>query len=205
MPDFHTVGSVIRQLLPSGSDANRNSQSGTRRSWTVCPEWPADVFAIAATLVERSDCYTCIGAEIGSSDGLKKQREWNEEARALGQEWSETLGVPDKVDKIWRDMMQHQKEILHHRNSPTKKQYSNPQRLLPWECLALRLLAIADEAGRGFGWAYPGRPEVSGAAAGVTEKETKVVNHDDNADRWVASRFSSTAARGCDSTLWGVL
>ena len=129
-------------------------------------------------MVEQSDCYTCIGASIGESKGLARQLAWNQEARDLGKQWAEDLGVPSPVQELWKQLIGHRTETLHHRNSAPSAVNSNPRHLLPWECLALRLLAIADEAGRSFGWAYPA--------------ESTARNDDGD---WTTSRYSSTAAR----------
>ncbi len=159
MPGTHTVGDVIRQFLPHGSKHRPGSAPDGEPDWSECPEWPPDVFAVVATIVEQSDCYSCIGADIGSPAGLKAQRSWNDEARELGRFWASTLGVPKAVEELWRQLQDHQDKPLHHRNSGSNGKRQNPMRLLDWERLALRLLAVADEAGRGFGWAYPVEPD----------------------------------------------
>ena len=185
VPSAQSVGDVIRQLLPDGSAADPDAYPVKTSDWLTCPEWPADVFAVAATLVEQSDCYTCLGARIGNPCGLEAQRAINNKARDLGQTWADSLGVPEEVEKLWRELWHHEQEILHHRNSgsyghngSTSSGTHNPPQLLTWEGIALRLLAISDEAGRSFGWAYPAKPEAPRDGGDL-----------------VASRFSSVAAR----------
>ncbi len=166
-------------MVPGGTGERTGPRRGARAKWAACPEWPADVFAVAGTLIEHSDCYTCIGAGIGDSGGYAEQMAFNKEARRLGRIWADTLGVPAEVQVLWTALLQEGKAAIHHRNSAGNGSSENPPRLLDWERLALRLFAIADEAGRGFGWDYPSYP----VAPARAESE------------WIASRYSTTAAR----------
>ena len=195
MANANTVGGIIRQLLPDGSNATPGVPVEGEPRWSNCPEWPADVFAVMATLVEQSDCYTCISANLGDRDGLRRQQKRNAEARSLGQQWAETLGVPLEVKDLWTQLLTHEHEILHHRNSASNGSRSNPRGLLRWERLVLRLLAIADEAGRSFGWAYPARPEPARSETDAIEDGPSAPHGRDANSDWAASRYSSTAAR----------
>ncbi len=187
----HTVDAVIKYLLPRGSRASPNERSGDGAlSWDVCPEWPADVFAVVATIVEQSDCYTCIGRTIYDLTGLNEQHRLNKEAREFGKEWADTLGVPPGVQLLWKQLLNFGGDILDHRNSSSDGSASNPPRLLEWERIALRLLAISDEAGRGLGWAYPVAPQ-SGQSLGDDDPQRGAIGHRD----WIAARYSTTAAR----------
>jgi hypothetical protein len=49
-----TVIDLIRRILPLGS---RPAEKDAEPSWDEVPKWPADVFAVVATLIERSSAY----------------------------------------------------------------------------------------------------------------------------------------------------
>ncbi len=47
-----TISQLIHRLLPSGSNPETTPQ------WDLFPNWPPDLFAVAATLINLSGCYT---------------------------------------------------------------------------------------------------------------------------------------------------
>ena len=58
-----TVNSMIQRLLPRGSNPGRPGV------WAELPLWPPDVFAVCATLVDRSGCYASPRYANGYPDG----------------------------------------------------------------------------------------------------------------------------------------
>lgn len=67
-----TVRAWIRHLMPNGSNPLQD-KARKRPSWSAYPIWPPDAFAVAATLVENSGCYTLLGRskDNGAFPGLK--------------------------------------------------------------------------------------------------------------------------------------
>ena len=55
------VNMLLRQLLPAGSRGWKDSGP----NWEKYPDWPPDAFAVAATIVLRSGCYTSLARNDG--------------------------------------------------------------------------------------------------------------------------------------------
>ena len=118
MREGNTVGSTIRRLMPSGSVAFSESEPAPEdQRWDVLPRSPMDVFAVAATLVERSGAYryvvspssdpdTCYSDNFGlfdATDGLSGPS-WQKIARAWGAGLHPRLKHNHTYDKIFRDL-----------------------------------------------------------------------------------------------------
>jgi hypothetical protein len=89
--------------MPSGSSSElRVGQyidwlaPGIRRSRRP-PQWPPDVFAVAASLLQRSGAYTAIVRKRIATEN------WDEEIRSVSAEWRTMFNdsVPDKVAGWW--------------------------------------------------------------------------------------------------------
>lgn len=143
-----TVFDLVRRLLPAGS----RPASGGTPNWDRCPEWPPDLFAVVATLVAQSDCFTRLRGQLSGEDHdtlFKEQLENNIEDGRLGEEWARNRTVPGPLEKHgWEALIKtHGKEIVAEPSTAANRD------LKPWEKVALRLLAVADEAGAEMGWA----------------------------------------------------
>ena len=69
IPALNTVAAQVRMLLPKGS---RPCPAGVTPCWDEIPFWPPDVFAVAATLVERSSAYRhVIGPEFRDEEPFR--------------------------------------------------------------------------------------------------------------------------------------
>ncbi|MCA3307314.1 MAG: hypothetical protein ING00_16090 [Roseomonas sp.] len=135
-----TLGDVVSSLLPNGSRGKADAPT-----WEHCPIWPPDVFAVAATLVDRSGCYAEPSLAISRDKGEREEKRARAVAnRKLGQQWYKQLDsiLPDAVSSEWRVLWNHRSnEICVNAGEGTA-----------WKRAALNLLAIADEACMGAGY-----------------------------------------------------
>jgi hypothetical protein len=142
------VGDVIARLLPQGSrpvDPSRRSTARTRGPWSQCPLWPPDLFAVAATLVARSDCYAQL--RQGSSPTFSFDETYRDEVYTIGRRWPRELKPPARLQEIWRALAGDFDAVV---------EPSGPKgRIPPWAVAALRLMAIADEASFEMGFVAP--------------------------------------------------
>src|SRR5262245_25047402 len=102
--------------------------------------WPADIFAVCASILARTGAYSCV-AQGWPPDGMKNA-DWRKHTRERADEWRATLGrkPPRAVVDAWRI-------IKHHSNTSLGKIRSSSQ-----ICNALIfLIAVSDEACRGLG------------------------------------------------------
>jgi hypothetical protein len=157
-PGRLTVGDVIVRLLPLGSRGGSRQRARAMESprwWSECPLWPPDLFAVAGTLVGRSDCYSYYGqsgragaraAETASffNDGYRK------EAVDLGRRWAGTLQPPPALRSLWTELLLHSDQAV----EPTRHADGRPV-MGEWWKVAMRLMAIADEASYGIGFVIP--------------------------------------------------
>lgn len=133
------VRDVIRRLLPRGSD-------GSGR-WDKVPMWPPDLFAVAATLVDRSGCYANTRYLCGFGDCTHDEAYWNE-IEQLAAELS--AGRSGRLQRVWK--------ILLERNWLVQNQEEKSVR---WWDAAMKLLAVADEACSGVGFVPDDAHELS--------------------------------------------
>jgi hypothetical protein len=130
-----TILDVIKIVLPDGT-------RGTKRWNDVC-EWPPDLFAVVASVTERSGLYS---EEIFTSywsDGFALTDKWIEDIRAVGSEWADTDSPPRHARALWQDL------IKNHGTAPIEG--SSPG-ALAWKKIVFDLLVIADEACAGVGF-----------------------------------------------------
>lgn len=144
---------AIQQLLPSGTDAaylvelptreTLNRPGGPRTtvpSYSLCPIWPPDLFAVVGTIIDRSGCYT--EASPDRKD-LSSHRAYLSEVKALAAAWrGGMLDVPPEVQLLWETLISHCGTV------PLADITKNSQAVH----VLLQLFAIADEACAGVGW-----------------------------------------------------
>lgn len=137
-----TVGDVVANLLPQGSRPGRAS----RRSWRLCPIWPPDAFAVAATLAERSGCYAEPGIVLSRTTAERVAKRGNaKSAKAAGARWARASGrelVPRAALDAWTTMVGAWDDPV----------CAGPALGAGWKRAAMRLLAVADEACAGIGF-----------------------------------------------------
>jgi hypothetical protein len=158
------VCDVIKGLLPNGS---LTGISG----WAACPVWPADAFAVAATLVGRSACYSKFRV------GENAPRDYVKEVRADGEDWigiwEQALStgyptrVPDRVQAYW-DVLSTCKDQV---GIEIRPDAPSPR----WWDAAMRLLAASDEASVGVGFHHDPEPGDSVDPTSTFAKMVRIV------------------------------
>jgi hypothetical protein len=127
MSDLYSLAdNQVRRLLPKGTRPGRTAD------WALCPFWPPDVFAVAATFLNRTGAY--VSAEFTAL--WRTQREFDKEylsdVAKLGEAWGQGQ-VPTKVQSLWNEF----------RNTGSA-------------LAAMKLLTIADQASWGVGFVRGG-------------------------------------------------
>lgn len=141
---------VIRTLLPCGtahglilkqieSGGFFSTVAGAGTSWEACPVWPPDVFAVAATLIEKSNCCMLAGPSRQNraqhEDELKK-------VFADADTWVTGYTIPRPVQTRWSQLL-----------SFGDRELSFIKESRELRTVLFGLLATADEASNGLGWA----------------------------------------------------
>jgi hypothetical protein len=127
-----TIHEVLSRLLPLGSNGDKN------RSLRRCPAWPPDLFAVAATLLENSSSYAIPAFTSGwNPTEYIFTDDYVTEVTSTGAEWARSRKPPAHLERLWRDLVQHIDDELSESLAP----------------VVVRLLAIADEASLGIGFA----------------------------------------------------
>jgi hypothetical protein len=110
-----------------------------------CPRWPPDLFAVVATIIERSGCYA---RRRFTAPWLRDRyvfdRKYIRSVRTWGQAWGRSRRVPAAVQKLWQQLA-----VGNHRVSNERGE--------DWQTVAMTLLAVADEACEGVGFATVSR------------------------------------------------
>lgn len=148
-----TVLDTIQRLLPVGTFLPDTELEPCAVRWQDPPLWPPDVFAVAATLVNVSGCYSHASVTRGDWCLPGVPDAFAVRARELGTIWSnapvDDAGAFERLRRRLKDLWSELLAAGHH---------SVVVRLggqLPrWCAAALELLAIADEASDGMGFDY---------------------------------------------------
>lgn len=144
---------VIRRFFPNGTNPIPLGDGGATADdrIRIFPFWPPDLFAIAATLVERTECYaddhfngTAVHSLFGSAAFVKEVSEIGERWRSISS--VDAMGdVGKALQELWQQILACAEENVERREEPSEK-------TLSWWLAAIKLLAIADEASRGMGF-----------------------------------------------------
>lgn len=126
---------LLNHLLPGGTEPAAAGEA----SWSACPPWPPDVFAVAATIAERSACYA--RDRYGGQPGGLFDGAYLERVRVAGAEWRSEGRTPDRVAELWRVLLDHE-EVLVGESLPSSVTDAT-----------MELMAIADESCVGVGFA----------------------------------------------------
>lgn len=136
-----TVRQIVERLLPLGTAARDKPAD-----WQRCPMWPPDVFAVAATLVSRSGCYTQTRYIGGAACDQYFDDAFRELVELEATTW-ETSGLPSAVvEELWRALVRNDCDVGAGRDQAQ-----------PWWDHALELMAIADRASVGIGFVSHGK------------------------------------------------
>jgi hypothetical protein len=148
------VGDIVSRLLPRGSGLEDEEPGAAwdidRTPWAACPSWPPDLFAVAASLVKRSDAYSAFVQSPWSGTLFTPQ--YREEVVRLGTQWRKDLQPPGEVQHMWEELVDVFAVPLGPLHSVEASAAPLPGR--HWARLALRLMAVADEASIGIGLTY---------------------------------------------------
>jgi hypothetical protein len=134
-----TIVQHLQELLPDGTNPGAGGSLGK------CPAWPPDLFAVAAAVLASSSYYATPPFTAGW-DKLAYifTDTYVAEVRRIAEKWAQTGTVPSPLQKLWRDFT---------RNGDAE---FRPALL----AIVIRLLAIADAASLGVGFA-PATPDAS--------------------------------------------
>ncbi|HRK23860.1 MAG TPA: hypothetical protein PLQ11_02800 [Beijerinckiaceae bacterium] len=148
---------IIRRTFPEGTD----DLAGTDVS--KAPDWPPDLFAVCAFLLERSGTYQNINPGHGDPAGSVNPTLTHADHEALlglADEWKKRLStVPAGVQALWTELLD---------DGKTKKfnvRIKTGETLPAWVIAAYKLLIIADEVCENTG--YVDAPPSSGTPTTV--------------------------------------
>ena len=146
-----TVMNVIQRLLPDGTRPAR--KRARKPDWAQCPVWPPDLFAVAATLVDTSGCYSHPRYTSVSRTSLFATPKYAADVRRIAQNWIAALQPPADVQRLW-DVLRRTDTARGAASAPLGTDPNqNPP---PWCDAAMQLMAIADEASTGMGFVAEG-------------------------------------------------
>lgn len=136
------VGDVIARLLPSGSRGSRADAARTWREdwrdWEPCPDWPPDLFAVVATLVQKSGAYAYRSHDLGRRGTFDQS--YLRLVTDAGAAWRESpASPPAAAQDAWLQLFEWMDEPLEPASAD-------------WWIACLKLMAIADEAAWGMGY-----------------------------------------------------
>lgn len=147
-----TIGTRLKTFFPDGTIP-------AVRGWSTCPLWPPDLFAFAGSLVQDSGCYADL-----SFAGLHFDDAYRVETTNAGTAWRNEVTPPSAVQQWWSAL----RSVA---GSPLRP--SSLADRPSWWLIALKLLAAADEASGGIGFADFGRSTFSDFFALEHEKVMK--------------------------------
>jgi len=135
-----TVNSIIQRLLPRGSNSSRPGV------WAELPLWPPDVFAVCATLVDRSGCYASPRHANGYPDGADgcffARAGYYDDINGLAQDWR--ANRLDRLQQYWSVLMDPAHGEVADHDHPTAQ---------TWQDTAIVLMMVADEVCVAMGFA----------------------------------------------------
>ena len=149
-----TVLEIIRRLLPRGTNGGN---PGGEDAWDEFPLWPPDLFAVAATLVDRSGCYAHPRV-IGDWGAPLFDGVYLATAKRLGLDWKgifqdvpranewDPIREVGEIQDLWKELLHLAKVPIRDPDPDTYPEFQ------AWWGIAIRLMAIADEASAGIGF-----------------------------------------------------
>ena len=158
---------IIKSVLPEGTAHGIRAildgevvaaDASSEEDWGRCPAWPPDLFAVVATLVDRSSCYTLAGPD---PDDLDSHVAYLNEVSRLAGQWTDVSSVPAGITSLWERLTGEFTNI----EIDEGCEHTDVARLL------LKLFAIADEACKGMGWSAPVNSSATDAGTQVEETQ----------------------------------
>lgn len=133
----------IQHLTPGGTNAfpvNELDADSQQDGELACPNWPADLFAVVAAIIERSGCYTQASPD---RTRLPEHGDHLQHIQAMARAWNADPGaVPGEVGDVWGEMW-------HDYGDTELDQVCMSPALV---AALLTLFAVADETCAGMGW-----------------------------------------------------
>lgn len=157
---MRTVGDVIRVLFPHGTrvfqgrfPANADTAPPSRPSWPddgssapwpPCPDYPPDLFAAAAYLLEVAGAYHYLtpgthGDDESEGTQLRRGESRQAQCKRLGEEWRPKFDAPADIQHWWD-------ELGSHKDEKTFVSHVTGKKLPEWWGIACDLLITADHA-----------------------------------------------------------
>jgi hypothetical protein len=141
---------TAKRLFPKGTHPKADGLTDQ------CPPWPPDLFAFAATLLQLSSCYAYTAFTAPWEAEYLFTKDYLDDVSRLAMEWSNTGAPSAKLQELWTDLLKNGENELDSQSLP----------------VAIRLMAIADEAAAGMGFAP--NPKHRGAFSRLVLEELKV-------------------------------
>lgn len=139
------INELIRHLMPTGTDAfampraKSTNSPPTSESWD-CPNWPVDLFAVTAALIDRSGCYTEASPDRRKLDAHGR---YLKKVGKAAKVWNDDPGTPPRlVLNLWRNLTKK------HGDVEVEQVCGTPDVIE----ILLALFAVADETCAGMGW-----------------------------------------------------
>ena len=134
-----TIIGIIKRLFPEGTRATSS------KSWKLCPLWPPDLFAVSATLVNLSGCYSEARFTASEAKRFLFTDEYRRRVVKLGKAWTTKAQLPVKLQPLWDKLV---------KSGAAEIDDSLRALGLGWREAAMELMAISDEACEAVGF-YP--------------------------------------------------
>jgi hypothetical protein len=131
-----TILDIVKGVLPDGTTVKS-------AGWDSVCEWPPDLFAVVATITERSGLYADSIFSAYWTPEFALTADWISDVVETGRLWAQMGAPPESVQTLWDEL------IRKHRNAGIG---SNSRQAMAWKKIVFRLLAIADEASGGVGF-----------------------------------------------------
>lgn len=155
------INEFIRFLTPEGTDAwlvagLANSLDPKIPLQWDCPSWPADLFAIAASIIDRSGCYTEASPD---RNNLNIHAAYLKNVKKVAKAWNaDPATPPQKLVGLWN-------KLINTYGNLEMEQVCNSNVAVS---ILLTLFAVADETCVGMGWDVNGDETSSDFFATIT-------------------------------------
>ena len=155
-----SVGTIVARIFPNGTRSFFSDKG--HEGWPAVPDYPADLFAVAAYLLETAGAYHYLVPRDEpanwSASALLMDLDEHAEWVKSGQTWMGHAAVPELVTRLWSEVGKcagHPVFVEHRPHAPPAR----------WWLPAIGLLVIADEACADLGYGTTREVVPSGSAA----------------------------------------
>src|SRR5438132_219011 len=105
------------------------TRPGPTKRHSECPLWPPDLFAVAATLVNASQCFTWPQYIAGWDNDYCLDDGYVEEVVKVGTAWADSTEVPKELAACWNELV-----------ALGDCEVGRESRRRPWTRVAMRLM-----------------------------------------------------------------